>query len=316
MSSVHWLDWISFLGTGLASLGAVTLARLAYEDFKKRRKEREARSVRIGIIFLFVGFLLAAGSYFGQTLGWCGFVLLLALTCMGALLGFFGFRSRRSSMWESEKKAIIEAAQEMARKGLVVGMAGNVSLRLNDPGGRELLAITPSGCRYESLKVDDIVIVDFEGQRVEGKLKASIETVMHVEVYKARKKINAIVHAHPVFCSALAVAGMDIPPLIDEQVVLIGGEIKVAEYALPGTPELARSAVAALGPRNAVILANHGVLAVGRDMREALTICELAEEIAKIYVSALSLGKVNPVSAEVVELEKAFFASVYGESEP
>src|SRR4030042_569967 len=126
-------------------------------------------------------------------------------------------------MWESEKKQVIEAAQEMERKGLVVGTAGNISLRLKDPGGRELLAITPSGCRYESLKVDDIVVVDFSGQKVEGELKPTIEMVMHIEVHKARKKINAVVHAHPAFCSAIAVAGMDIPPLIDEQVILIGG---------------------------------------------------------------------------------------------
>jgi len=218
-------------------------------------------------------------------------------------------------MWESEKKAVIEAAQEMARKGLVVGTAGNVSLRLKDPGGRELLAITPSGRYYDSLKVDDIVVVDFAGQRVEGELKPTIETVMHIEVHKARKKINAVVHAHPAFCSVIAVSGMDIPPLIDEQIIYIGGEIKIAKYALPGTPDLAKSAVTALGPRNAVILANHGVLSVGRDMREALTICELAEEMAKIYVSALSLGKVNTLPAEVVELEKAFFASVYGDGE-
>jgi len=218
-------------------------------------------------------------------------------------------------MWESEKKAVIEAAQEMARKGLVVGTAGNVSLRLKDSSGRELLAITPSGRYYDSLKVDDIVVVDFAGQRVEGELKASIETVMHLEVYKARKKVNAVVHAHPAFCSVIAVAGLEIPPLIDEQVIYIGGEIKVAQYAFPGTPELAKNAVSALGPRNAVILANHGALSVGRDMREALTICELAEEMAKIYVSVLSLGKVNPLPAEVVELEKAFFASIYGEGE-
>ncbi|MCX6009269.1 MAG: class II aldolase/adducin family protein [Chloroflexi bacterium] len=218
-------------------------------------------------------------------------------------------------MWESEKKAVIEAAQEMARKGLVVGTAGNMSLRLKDPGGRELLAITPSGRYYDSLKVDDIVVVDFAGQRVEGELKASIETVMHIEVYKARKKVNAVVHAHPAFCSVIAVAGLEIPPLIDEQVIYIGGEIKVAQYAFPGTPELAKNAVSALGPRNAVILANHGALSVGRDMREAMTICELTEEMAKIYVSVLSLGKVNPLPAEVVELEKAFFASIYGEGE-
>ena len=112
-------------------------------------------------------------------------------------------------MWDSEKKAVIEAAQEMVRTGLAVGTAGNVSLRLKDPSGRELLAITPSGRYYDSLNVDDIVVVDFAGQRVEGQLRASIETVMHIEVYKARKKINAVVHAHPPFCSVIAVAGME-----------------------------------------------------------------------------------------------------------
>jgi L-fuculose-phosphate aldolase len=219
------------------------------------------------------------------------------------------------NMWDSEKKAVLEAAQEMERKGLVVGTAGNVSLRLKDPSGRELLAITPSGCRYDSLEVDDIVIVDFERQRVEGKLNASIEMMMHLEVYKARQKVNAVVHAHPVFCSVIAVAGLEIPAILDEQVTYIGGEIKVAEYALPGSRELARNAVSALGPRNAVILANHGALSVGRDMCEALTICELLENTARIYVCALGSGKVHPLPAEVAELEKAFFASIYGEGE-
>lgn len=216
-------------------------------------------------------------------------------------------------MWESEKKQVIEAAQEMERKGLVVGTAGNISLRLKAADGQELLAITPSGRYYDSLKVDDIVVVDFAGQKVEGELKATIETVMHIEVHKARKKMNAVVHAHAPFCSAIAVAGMDIPPLIDEQVILIGGEIEVARYGLPGTPELAKNVVEALGPRNAVLLANHGVLSVGRDMREALTFCELAEELAKIYVSSLSMGRINQLPAEVVELEQALFAATYGE---
>jgi L-fuculose-phosphate aldolase len=217
-------------------------------------------------------------------------------------------------MWDCEKRDVIEAAREMAQKGLVSGTAGNVSLRLKDPSGRGLLAITPSGRDYNSLGVDDIVVVDFEGQRVEGELRASIETVMHIEIYKARKKINAVIHTHPVFCSVIAVTGLEIPAIIDEQVTYIGGEIKVADYALPGSPELAKNAVSALGPRNAVILANHGALSVGRDMREALDISELLERTAKIYVSALGLGKVNPLPAEVVELEKAFFASIYGEN--
>src|SRR4030042_2789063 len=157
-------------------------------------------------------------------------------------------------MWESEKKQVIEAAQEMERKGLAVGTAGNISMRVKGPGGRKLLAITPSGRYYDSLKVEDIVVVDFAGQKVEGELKATIETVMHIEVHKARKKINAVVHAHPPFCSAIAVAGLDIPPLIDEQVILIGGGVKGAQYAFSRTPGLARNAGSALGAGKRCIL--------------------------------------------------------------
>jgi L-fuculose-phosphate aldolase len=106
--------------------------------------------------------------------------------------------------------------------------------------------------------------------------------------------------------------GKEIPPLIDEQVTCIGGEVKVAPYALPGSPELAANAVAALGPRNGVILANHGAMTVGRDLKEALDFAELMERMAQIYLYALSLGKVNTLPNEVVELEKAVFSSVYG----
>jgi len=218
-------------------------------------------------------------------------------------------------MWDSEKREVIEAAHRMEQKGLVTGTAGNVSMRLKDPGGRHLLAITPSGRYYDLLDVDDIVVVDFSGERIEGQLRASIETPMHIAVYQARPKVNAIMHSHPVFCSSLAVAGMEIPPLIDEQVTYLGGEIKISPYALPGSKELATNVVSALGPRNGVIMANHGALCTGRDMREALAMSELLESTAQIYVSALRLGKVNRLPAEVVELEKAVFASIYGESE-
>ncbi len=218
------------------------------------------------------------------------------------------------SMWDSEKETVLEAAQQMAQKGLVVGTSGNVSMRLRDPGGRELLAITPNGRYYDSLVVDDIAVVDFNGDRVEGEFAASVETMLHIGVYKTRKKVNAVVHAHPVFGSAMAVAGLEIPAFLDDQVTQIGGEIKVAEHALPGSPELVRNVIDALGSRNAVLLANHGALTVGKDMREAFTACELLEKTARTYVYALSLGKVNLLPAEAIDAEKAFFTSVQGES--
>lgn len=218
------------------------------------------------------------------------------------------------SMWNSEKKTVLQAAQQMAAKGLVVGTSGNVSMRLGKHGERELLAITPHGRYYDSLNVDDIAVLDFEGKLVEGELDASIEKLLHIGVYKTRRKVNAVIHAHPVVGSALAVAGVEVPAILDDQVTEIGGEIKVTEYALSGSPEIVKNVLSALGPRNAVLLANHGALSVGRDMREAFTVCELLEKTAKIYVCALSLGKVNLLPADMAELLKAYFAALHGDN--
>ena len=217
-------------------------------------------------------------------------------------------------MWEVQKSEVLEAAQRMDEKGLVVGTSGNVSLRFREPDGRELVAITPSGRHYDTMKVEDIVLVDMEGQRVEGKLAPSIETMLHVSIYKTRGKINAVVHTHAVYGSVIAVTGKEIPAILDDQVICLGGEIKVAEYALPGSPELARNAVAALGPRNAAILSNHGALAVGRNMREALNNCELLEKTARIYIMAAALGVLKPLPADKGQMEKTFFEAVFGES--
>ena len=217
------------------------------------------------------------------------------------------------SIWNSEKKAVLEAAQQMAQKGLVVGTSGNVSMRISEPGGRQLLAITPNNRYYDLLDVDDIGIVDFEGECVEGELTTSIETMLHIGIYKARKKVNAVIHTHPVFSGILSVIGAEIPPILDDQVTYLGGEIKVTEYSLPGSQELVRNVVPALGPRNAVILANHGTVTVGRDMREAFTNCEMLEKTARIYIYALGAGKISPVPSDALEMEKAYFDYLHGE---
>ncbi len=211
------------------------------------------------------------------------------------------------SKWQNEKRIVLEASQRMLEKGLVVGTSGNVSLRLPSENGRELLAITPNRRYYDSLTPDDIQVIDFEGEPVEGELIPSVETMLHIGIYQARKKIHAIIHTHSVFASAISVAGLEIPVILDDQITFLGGEIKLAEYALPGSQELVENVVAALGERNAVLLPNHGAVGIGRTMRDAFTACELVEKTAKIYFLALSLGKVNPLTAEAVEIEKAFF---------
>lgn len=217
--------------------------------------------------------------------------------------------------WPDEKRQVLEAGQQIYEKGLVVGTSGNVSLRLPSADGRELLAITPSGRYYDSLTIDDIQVIDFEVEPVEGALTPSVETMLHIGIYQARENINAVVHTHSTFASAIAVAGLEIPAIIDEQVISLGGEIKLAEYAMAGSEELAEYAMAALGEKNAVLLSNHGVVGIGRTMREALTACELVERLAKIYISASALGKVTPLPAEAIEAEKALFTMLNSSSE-
>ncbi|RLC93833.1 MAG: class II aldolase/adducin family protein [Chloroflexi bacterium] len=218
------------------------------------------------------------------------------------------------SAWQQQKHAVLEAVRHLARKGLVVGTSGNVSMRLSEPGGRELVGITPTACRYDALGVDDIVVLDFNGARVEGHLEPSIEKMLHIGVYKRRSGINAVIHTHPVFGCAFAVAGLEIPPVLDEQVACLGGEVRVADYAPPGSTDLVENVLKALGPRNAVLMANHGALAVGRDMQEALTASELLERAAMTYIWARVLGRVNPLPPEAIEAGRALFAAAHGQA--
>lgn len=217
--------------------------------------------------------------------------------------------------WHEEKRLVLEASQKMHEKGLVVGTSGNVSLRLPPQGGRELLAITPSRRYYDLLTIDDIQVIDFEAEPIEGDLVPSVELMLHIGIYRARQNINAIIHTHSVFASAIAVAGLEIPAILDDQVTFIGGEIKLAKYALPGSEELVDNTLAALGERNAVLLANHGVVGLGRTMRDAFTVCELVEKTAKVYLCALTLGEVHPLPTEAVEVEKAFFTMLQSGNE-
>ncbi len=218
-------------------------------------------------------------------------------------------------MWDSEKKLVLDAAQRMCEEELVVGTSGNVSMRLTSANDRQMLAISPTSRPYDTMGVEDIVIVDFEGERVEGEQTHSIETMLHIAIYRARKSINAVIHTHPVFAGTVSVMGRDIPSILDDQVTYLGGEIRLAPYALPGSLELAENVVSALGPRNAVILANHGALAVGRDMAEAYTHCRMLEKTARIYIYALSAGEVTPLPAQAYELEHAFFMMHFGEDQ-
>ena len=195
----------------------------------------------------------------------------------------------------------------MAELGLVVGTAGNVSVRLNSENGRELMAVTPSGKSYDSLTQDDVVVTDFEVEPVEGDLPPSSESLLHVGIYQRRPDVRAIVHTHAIYSSVLAVSGIDLPPVIDEVVVYVGGAIEVSRYGFPGTPELADNVCDALGVNKAAFIANHGAVTVGETLEEALSICLLVERASQIYIMARSLGQVTPIPTEFVAAETAIY---------
>jgi L-fuculose-phosphate aldolase len=224
-------------------------------------------------------------------------------------------KGEKMSQWREAKKTVIEAARNMLEKGLVVGTAGNISLRLPPEGERQLLAITPSSRHYDLLDVDDIQILDFNAQRVEGNLRPSMETPLHIGIYRARKNVNAVIHTHSVFASAVSVAGLDIPPILDDQIAFLGGEIKLARHALSGSREQVAKVLAALKDRSAVLLPNHGAVGTGLTMRDAFTACELIEKTAKIYLIAMSTGKVNQLPVKLIEAEKILYDMLQSEGE-
>ena len=211
------------------------------------------------------------------------------------------------SDWVYERSAVLEAAKIIHHDGLVVATSGNVSARVADESGRKLMAVTASSIGYEELALDDIVVVDFEGDPVWGDAIPSTESLLHSAIYSARPDVNAVVHTHSVYASALAVANMPIPALIDEMVVYLGDSVQVAEYGFPGSEELAGRVVAALGERNAVLLRNHGVVGVGHSATEAVRGCQLVERMAHIYVVATTLGRATPLPADVVATEVELF---------
>jgi L-fuculose-phosphate aldolase len=209
--------------------------------------------------------------------------------------------------WLKEKKEVLAAARKMLEKGLVSGTAGNVSVRLKAKRGRSLLAITPSSCDYKSLAPDDIQILDFNAKKVEGDLLPSVETSLHIGIYHARKDVNAIIHTHSVFATAASVSGLAIPPILEQQVVDLGGEIRCAAFAPSGTPELAKNAVTTLGNSNAVLLANHGAVGIGKNMSDAFHSIELLEKTAQIYLLALAVGNISTLTAETEAAARAIY---------
>ena len=198
------------------------------------------------------------------------------------------------------KKELWKYAKKIYQRGWVSGSAGNLSLRVP---GEDRFIVTPTSIPYEIIEPEQMVVINSKGEMIlEQDYGPSIETLMHLAIYKARPEVGAIIHTHSVYCSALAVLKKPLPPVIEELAIYTGGEVEVAEYAPSGSEELAENVVKALGEKSAVILANHGNLCVGRDLLKAFNLCALVERCAQIYLEALSSGeKIHPLPESALQ---------------
>ncbi|MBW2558954.1 MAG: class II aldolase/adducin family protein [Deltaproteobacteria bacterium] len=183
----------------------------------------------------------------------------------------------------------------------MMGTGGNVSVRIK---GENVFAITPSGMPYKGLTSDDICILDFEKNQIEGAHAPSIESGMHIAIYKRRPDVNAIVHTHQNKASIFSVINRPIPALFDEVCMNIGEIVDVVPYAFSGSQELAENVAGKLDNNcHCYILQNHGVLCLGHTIEKACLSAELLERAATVYADALATGlKISTLPEETVTL--------------
>ena len=198
---------------------------------------------------------------------------------------------------------VVDVAREMERAGLVVGTAGNVSGRRADGS----ICLTPSSTPYRDVSVDSLAVLGLDGEHVGGSGQPSTEKAMHLACYRAFEEVGGVVHCHPAHASMFAVAHRPIPASIEEVIVYVGGDIPVADYATTGTDELAAEVVRHLGDRGGVLMANHGLLCVGKSPSDALHTALVVEHTAKIMFGAEVLGGVQPLPDQVAK----DFAGIY-----
>ena len=191
------------------------------------------------------------------------------------------------------RQALVDCARRAYAEGLFSGTSGNLSVR-TDRG----MLITPTSVRYETLSPEDIVHLRPDGAVLEGRFAPSSEWRMHAEIYARFPAVGAIVHTHSPHATAFAAAGKPIPESLIEMRFFLGGEVPCAAYAPAGTREVGLRCCEVLSGRGGCLMANHGALAVGRDLDEALLRAEYIEDSAKITLLSMQLGGPAPLPSE------------------
>jgi L-fuculose-phosphate aldolase len=205
---------------------------------------------------------------------------------------------------EPVKEAVLGAAKKMYERGLVEGTAGNVSGRVDE----ERVVLTPSSLGYDEMTLDDLVVVDLDANVLEGTRSPTSEKALHLECFKAYPEVRGVVHCHATHASMFAVAQRPIPAAIDEFVVYIGGDVPICDYKMSGTDDLAVEVASKLGDRSAALMANHGMVCVGKSVDDALHSALVVEHNARIMWGAAVLGGI----VDLPEKARENFTNVYG----
>ena len=198
---------------------------------------------------------------------------------------------------ENEREAIVRFGLKMVASGLTTGTGGNLSIIDRNSG---TVAVSPSGIEYAALQPHDVVFTDMQGNVVEGDAKPSSELGFHLSLYHRRKDVQAVVHTHSPYAVTMACLGWEIPA-VHYLVGFAGKKVPLAPYATFGTPELAGIVAEHIQDYNALLLANHGLVAVGSSIDTAFAIAEEIEFVARIYYQTKSIG--NPVILPEEEMD-------------
>jgi L-fuculose-phosphate aldolase len=207
------------------------------------------------------------------------------------------------------RMAVMECGRICYERRLMTSNDGNVSVRMDDG----LILITPSGLSKGRLTSEDLLVVDIEGNVISAKdgRRPSSETPMHLEVYKQREDVRAVVHAHPIFATTLTVSGLDFPVDVLPEVLLTLGDVPVTAYATPSSHEDAEVIRPFVKEHNALLLCQHGSLTYGKNLDEALIHLERIEHVSEIFWRAKMLGTVRRVPLEaqtqLVNLREKYF---------
>ncbi len=198
-------------------------------------------------------------------------------------------------MQKDIRRRLVEAGKKMAP--LTVGSGGNLSAKDPDKG---VIWISPTAIACHQMKVGDLVGIDETGQVVAGSGKPSSETPLHLALYRLRPEIEAVVHTHSIFATTLACLHMEIPA-VHYLVGLAGRKVPLAPYALFGTPELAEAVSGAMADADAALMANHGLVAVGKDPETAFKLAAQVEFVARLYYQCLAVGRPQILSRDQMD---------------